>query len=86
MIMAFIKSRKRPKVTMVTGKVSITRIGLTITLRIPSTTATIIADTYPSTATPGNILDNITTAIAVNNNLRIQFIMFRFRDKDKKTL
>jgi hypothetical protein len=42
-IMAFITSKKRPSVTIVTGKVRITKIGLTIKFRRLKTMATIIA-------------------------------------------
>lgn len=37
--------------------------------------ATIIAEPYPSTATPGRILDKTTTATAVRSNFIISFIL-----------
>ena len=43
MIIALIIKRKRPKVKMVTGKVSMTRIGFTMKFKRLSTIATIIA-------------------------------------------
>lgn len=60
---------------MVIGKVRSTSIGLTISRSTASTIATIIAETYPSTATPGNTLERITTAKAVNKSLMIKFIV-----------
>lgn len=44
MIKALMISRKRPKVTIVIGNVSITKIGLTINLSSAITTATTIAE------------------------------------------
>lgn len=44
-IMAFITSKKSPSVTIVTGKVRITKIGFTIKFRRLKTIATIIAVT-----------------------------------------
>ena len=49
----------------------------------PNTTATMIADTYPSTVTPGKTFAKITTATAVSNTLRIVF-MEVILIKDKK--
>jgi len=43
MMMAFMITRKRPKVIMVTGSVKITRTGFTKKFRTLSTRATIIA-------------------------------------------
>lgn len=65
-ITAFITNKNSPSVRMVTGKVSRTKIGFTIKLRIAKTTATIIAVTYPATVTPGKNFANKTTATAVN--------------------
>ena len=85
--MALIISRKSPKVTMVIGRVNNTKIGLTMSLNKAITIATIIAEPYPSTATPGKIFDNTTTARAVSNNLMIsfKFVRFKLNLKIKKT-
>lgn len=72
--MALITNRNKPKVTIVIGMVNTTSIGFTIKRSNAITTATMIAEIYPSTATPGSILDNNTTARAVNNTLKIVFI------------
>ncbi len=72
--------RNSPNVTMVMGSVKSTSIGLTSNRRSAITIATIIADPYPSTETPGKILANITTANAVRSNLIISFILFNFFD------
>jgi len=53
-IRAFMTSRKSPKVTMVMGMVKIIKIGFTIAFNKASTTATIIAEPYPLTPTPGS--------------------------------
>jgi len=74
MIKAFIIRRKSPRVTIVIGKVKITRIGFTINLNKAKTIATMIAVPYPSTSIPGSICANTTTATAVNKSLRISFI------------
>lgn len=71
---ALIKRRKIPKVRIVIGNVNKTKIGLTINRSIPKTTATISADVYPSTVTPGRICANINTAIAVSTSFNIIFI------------
>ncbi len=81
MIMAFMINKNSPNVTIVTGKVSITSIGLTINLSNASTTATMIAVTKPSTATPGKNFESTTTATAVSNILIIVFIMVVLRVK-----
>ncbi len=77
--------RNKPSVTTVTGNVSTTSIGFTISLKIASAAATRIAEIYPDTTTPGNIYAKIITANAVSNNFKIQFMVFLFRSKDKKT-
>ena len=64
-MMALITKRKRPKVKMVTGKVSITNIGLTVIRNKPKSKATLIAEKALSTVTPGKKCAIITTAIAV---------------------
>ena len=53
MIIAFITSKNSPKVTMVTGKVKITKTGFTVRRSKATTTATMIAELYPATSTPG---------------------------------
>ncbi len=59
---------------MVIGIVSMIKIGFTIKRSMAITTATIIADTNPLTATPGKSLAKTTTATAVSKTLRIGFI------------
>lgn len=56
------------------GIVRITKIGFTINRNNEITTATIIAETKPSTTTPDRILARITTATAVRSTLSIDFI------------
>lgn len=77
MIQALITNRNRPKVSIVAGKVNRTNKGLTKMFNNPRTAATTIAVTYPSTETPFNNLDKITTATAVNKTLNIVFIFKR---------
>jgi hypothetical protein len=55
MMTALIINRKSPRVTMVMGRVKITKIGFTMKLRRLNTTATIIAVTMESTPTPGRM-------------------------------
>ena len=55
MITALITNKKSPKVTTVTGKVRTTKIGFTKNLKIANTIATITAERYPDTSTPGSI-------------------------------
>lgn len=78
-MIAFIIKRKSPKVTMVIGRVKITNIGFTIRRNKAITIATIIAEPYPSTATPERILDKRTTAKAVINSLIRSFIFIDVR-------
>jgi hypothetical protein len=49
MIKAFIANKNKPKVTIVIGKVSITKMGLINILSNPRTTATIKAVVKPAT-------------------------------------
>jgi hypothetical protein len=51
-MIALITSKKSPRVIKVTGKVSITKIGLIKILSRPNTTATISAVVNPATCTP----------------------------------
>ncbi len=53
-ISAFMTSKKSPKVKIVIGNVSNIKIGLTITLIIPNTAATITATLKSVTLIPGN--------------------------------
>lgn len=71
---------KSPNVRKVIGRVRKIKRGLTNIFSRASTMATIIADVYPSTQIPGNILAKITTANAVNNNFTIVFIGVIFKD------
>ena len=75
MMHAFITRRKRPKVKIVIGKVSNTKIGLTISFNNANTTATTIALKYPSTVTPGRSFARSTTIIAVTSRRKITFII-----------
>ncbi len=75
MMMALIINKNNPKVTRVTGKVRMTSMGLIKKLRKLKTTATRIAVVYVSTPTPGSILDNTTTAMALNKRRTINFIL-----------
>lgn len=68
--------RKSPKVTTVIGKVRNMRTGLTVNLKSARTTATITAVRYPFTEMPGRISANTITATAVNNNLKISFMVY----------
>ena len=63
---------------IVTGKVKMTKSGFTNRFRIDNTTATIIAETYPSTLTPFKTFAKKNTATAFNNNFKIMFIVFYF--------
>ncbi|GAK98360.1 hypothetical protein JCM19314_2391 [Nonlabens ulvanivorans] len=76
--------RNIPRVIMVTGNVSITRIGLTIKFRSDNEMATKIALRYPSVLTPGNSFESNTTNSAVINSLIINFIMYDLGGKNKK--
>ena len=68
-------SKNNPKVITVTGKVSTTNIGFTISLSNANTTATITAERYPETSTPGSINAKMITATAVSKSFKIQFII-----------
>jgi len=64
-IIPLITSRKRPSVTIVTGKVRIIRIGLTIELRSARMMATINAVYSDETTTPGRIYPTTMTDIVL---------------------
>ena len=76
---ALITNKNKPKLSMVIGIVRITSIGFTIKRNREITTATMIAETKPSTVTPDKILARITTATAVSKTLRIDFIVENYR-------
>ncbi len=54
MMIALMTNKKSPKLSMVIGKVKMTKMGLTKKLSKLNTTATIMAVTMVSTPTPGN--------------------------------
>lgn len=66
---AFITKVKRPRVMIVTGKVSKTKIGFKNALNIPITRAAIKAEVKLSTLTPGSIYAAAKTAKALNIQL-----------------
>jgi hypothetical protein len=72
--MAFIISKKRPKVTMVTGSVKITNMGFTKKFNKLKTTATITAVIKLSTETLGNTFAKMITDKALKSILSINFI------------
>ena len=78
-MIALIIRRKSPKVITVIGRVKSTNIGLTTSRNKAITIATIMAEPYPSTATPGRIFAKITTAKAVSKSFNIKFILMRFK-------
>lgn len=73
-IIALMIKRNRPKVTMVTGRVKITNIGLTNIFSRLRTTATITAVMKESTLTFGNTFAKIITAKALKRILTNSFI------------
>ena len=73
-IIAFIISKKRPKVTMVTGSVKITNMGFTKKFNKLKTTATITAVIKLSTETLGNTFAKMITDKALKSILSINFI------------
>ena len=73
-IMAFIISKNRPKVTMVTGSVKITNMGFTKKFNKLKTTATITAVIKLSTETLGNTFAKMITDKALKSILSINFI------------
>ena len=72
--MAFIISKNRPKVTMVTGSVKITNMGFTKKFNKLKTTATITAVIKLSTETLGNTFAKMITDKALKSILSINFI------------
>ena len=86
MISALITNRNNPKVIMVTGKVSITNIGLIKIFSIPKTNATTSEVHIPATFTPGNQFAKSNTKkpviiILISNFMLKTFIIF---DKSNK--
>ena len=79
-------SRNSPNVMIVIGNVRITKIGFTINRSKAMTMATIIAEPYPSTKTPGKTFDKITTARAVKSTLIIFFMVNLILNKDKELI
>ncbi len=71
---ALITKRNNPKVTIVAGNVKKTKSGRTNIFNKETTTATIIAETYPSTEIPGKKLAKIITAKAVNKIFKNVFM------------
>jgi len=67
-------NKKRPKVTIVTGKVKMVKMGFTIKFNRLSTMATRIAVVYEAILTPGSSFAKITTAKALNKMRKINFI------------
>lgn len=54
-IIALITNKNKPKVTKVAGSVKKIKMGLTNIFKKAITAATIIADRYPETVTPGKM-------------------------------
>jgi hypothetical protein len=73
-MIALMIKRKRPRVTMVIGRVRMTSMGFTKKFRTLSTMATMIAVIMESTPTPGRTYESMITASAFNKSLRINFI------------
>ena len=74
-IQALMTKRNKPRVTMVIGKVRITRIGFKMAFNNANTTATIMAPVNPATSTPGSSFAKTTTATAVSKILMIRFMV-----------
>ena len=72
--MAFITSRNKPRVKIVTGNVNNTKIGFTKKLSKPKTMATVKAVVNSSTTTPFMILAKPNTKSAVISILNSSFI------------
>lgn len=72
-----ITKRNKPNVTIVIGKVKMTKIGFKMAFNNPKTMATMMAPVKPATSTPGSTFARMTTATAVNNILIIRFISLK---------
>ncbi|MFT5213443.1 MAG: hypothetical protein ACI9WV_001165, partial [Patiriisocius sp.] len=68
-------------VTIVAGNVKKINKGLTTIFNKAITTATIIAEKYPDTVTPGKTVAKTTTAKAVNRIFKNVFIVINFNLK-----
>ncbi len=79
-------SKNRPRVTMVTGSVRMTKTGFTSRFKRLSTTATMTAVIKESTETLGNILARMMTAIALKRILTINFMIYFIKRLGKKDL
>ena len=77
-ITAFITSKNKPKVKMVTGKVNKIKIGFTNKFNKARTIATTIDVEKLSTETPPRKFASSVTKIAVTNILTIKYIGFLF--------
>lgn len=75
-INALITNENNPKVRMVIGKESKDKIGLTIRLSKPKTTAKIMAEVKSATCTPLRIFGKKYATIAVIRSLIMTFIVF----------
>ncbi len=79
--MAFITSKNKPNVIIVTGNVNRTNIGLMNKLRSPSTIATITEVMKESTVTPGSKFEINKTRTDVSKMRMIIFIIYNFEVK-----
>jgi hypothetical protein len=80
-IIALITKINKPKVTIVAGNVKKINKGLTTIFNKAITTATIIAEKYPDTVTPGKTVAKTNTAKAVNRIFKNVFIFINFNLK-----
>ena len=74
-IIALITNRNKPNVTIVAGNVKKINKGFTTIFSNAITTATIIAEIYPDTDTPGRTVAKTITAKAVNKIFKNVFIL-----------
>ena len=74
-MIALITKRNKPKVTIVAGNVKKINKGFTTIFSNAITTATIIAERYPDTDTPGRTVAKTITARAVNKIFKNVFIL-----------
>ena len=74
-MIALITKRNKPKVTIVAGNVKKINKGFTTIFSNAITTATIIAERYPDTDTPGRTVAKTITAKAVNKIFKNVFIL-----------
>lgn len=76
-IIALITKRNKPNVTIVAGNVKKINKGFTTIFSNAITTATIIAERYPDTDTPGRTVAKTITAKAVNKIFKNVFISIK---------